>query len=159
MKTQVAAQDDFEGWLELARQVEFLFGPMVGEESFRQGLRHAIDNGHALCIRQDDSGPGSPLCGGIVISHEENRIEWLAVTEEHRGRGFGRGLLQSAVDALDTSREMSVQTFAPGIPEGVAARRLYLSFGFRDHAATGPTPAGIPTIVMIRHGERLSSGP
>lgn len=155
MKTQIAAQEDFEGWLELTRQVEFLFGPMVGEESFRQALRHAIDSGHALCIRQDDSGPGSPLCGGVVISRAENRIEWFAVAEGHRGRGFGGVLLQSAVDALDPSREMSVQTFAPGIPEGVAARRLYLSFGFRDHAAAGPTPAGIPTILMIRRGDKF----
>lgn len=152
MKIETATQDDFESWLDLARQVERLFGPMAGEETFRQALRQAMDGGQAFCIREGTGGSGSRLCAGIVVSPEENGIEWFAVAEDHRDRGLGRALLQFAIDRLDSRRDMSVQTFAPGVPEGAAARRLYLGFGFRDHILTDPTPAGIPTVLMVRPG-------
>ena len=42
MKIETATQDDFENWLDLARQVEHLFGPMVDEESFRKAQDRVV---------------------------------------------------------------------------------------------------------------------
>jgi len=43
----ISTPEDFEGWLLLAKEVEPLFGPMVEEPAFREGLRLAIMNGQA----------------------------------------------------------------------------------------------------------------
>ena len=46
------------------------------------------------------------------------------------------------------SERIYVQTFDKSVPQGRAARRLYLDFGFADHHPGGPNPAGIDTVVM-----------
>jgi len=150
MQIETATPADFVRWLDLAAEVEHLFGPMVGEESFRQALVDAIDGQRAFCTREGNGTPGSRLCGGVVIDHACNGIEWLAVVQDYRGKRVGRSLLQFAVSHLDPAREVVVQTFAPGVPEGAAARHLYLSLGFRDRTPADPTPAGIPTVHMAR---------
>ncbi len=147
---EVATSVDFTPWLDLAGQVEHLFGPMVGEESFRQALKRALDDERAFCARETEASPGSRLRGGIIISRDENRIEWLAVASGSRSKGLGKALLRFAIERLDVRRDIQVQTFAPGIPTGAVARRLYLGLGFRDDAPAEPTPAGIATVLMVR---------
>jgi ribosomal protein S18 acetylase RimI-like enzyme len=149
-RVEAATSTDFTSWLDLAGQVEPLFGPMVGEGPFRRALKHALDDERAFCVRETQACPGSRLCGGIIISRDENRIEWLAVASDSRGRGLGKALLRFAIERLDSRRDIRVQTFAPGIPEGAAARGLYLSLGFRNDAPAEPTPAGIATALMVR---------
>lgn len=39
MKVQIATRADVPGWLELALEVEFLFGPMVDQPDFQNALR------------------------------------------------------------------------------------------------------------------------
>lgn len=150
VKVRRAAMEDVRPWLELAREVETLFGPMAEEPAFQQALRDAVTSGSAFCTDGSQDAGAPILQGGIVISTEANEIVWLAVSGNSRGRGMGRALVAFALDRLSADKPVIVQTFADSVPEGVAARRLYAAFGFADHQEAGPNPAGIPTVLMKR---------
>lgn len=153
MRVREATPDDFDDWLELAREVEPLFGPMVDDAAFREGLKRAIEEKIAWCVEEPDEQGRTVFRGGIVVSREANEILWLAVSGRKRGHGMGASLLSEAIGRLDRSRPISVTTFDDTIPEGLPARRLYRRVGFEDSAAAGLNPAGIPTVMMIL-GER-----
>ncbi len=146
MDIQTATPADFDSWLDLACEVEPLFGPMVEETAFHAALTESIERQQAFCIRAEDGS----LCGGILIDAAANEIAWLVVAECWQGQGYGRALLAHALTQLDPNRDITVVTFAPGVPEGQAARQLYQRFGFADHHPGPPTPTGIPTVVMVR---------
>ena len=141
---------DYDDWLALAREIEPLFGPMVEDASFCEGLERAITERCALCVSEWSEEQGrSVFCGGVVVSKEANEILWLAVTREGRRHGLGAILLTEAIDCLDRNRPIAVTTFARTIEAGLPARRLYRRRGFRDSAEAGFNPAGIPVVTMI----------
>lgn len=141
-----AGSRDAPAWLELAREVEHLFGPMADEPVFRAALQAAILGGRGLC-----AWDGGRLCGAVAVCQDDNSIAWLAVAEDCRGQGVGKALALAAMERLlNPLRPVVVQTFAPGAKEGESARRLYASLGFRDGDPLEPTPAGFPTVRMTR---------
>ncbi|MEN6464560.1 MAG: GNAT family N-acetyltransferase [Syntrophaceae bacterium] len=142
---RVSTLTDYPRWLELAREVEPLFGPMADEPEFCTSLRAAIIEGQAFCA---SGGEGGAFHGGIVISGQANEILWLAVARQSRGRGTGAALMLEALGRLDHARPVTVTTFAPAVEAGGPARRLYESLGFRDSSPAGLNPAGIPTVIM-----------
>jgi len=146
MDVAVSRLEDMPGWMELAREVEPLFGPMAGDPGFQAGLRQAILEQRAFCIRE----AGSKLAGGVVIATAENEIAWLAVNQGMRGRGLGEALLKRALAGLRPEAPVWVTTFAPSVPAGMPARALYLKFSFKDAQEAGVNPAGIPIVVMRR---------
>ncbi len=148
MNADYSNLSDFAAWLALAREVEPLFGPMADEAGFQEAIRDAIANKRAFCIRSDPDEKDAYLKGGVVIAEETNEIAWLAVAERCRGMGFGRQLLKFAISRLNPQKSILVQTFARSVPEGNAARRLYLESGFNDSQDGGLNPAGIPTVIM-----------
>ncbi|MCE5319177.1 MAG: GNAT family N-acetyltransferase [Parachlamydia sp.] len=150
IKPHISTPDDYKQWIQLAREVESLFGPMVEDPNFQEGLRQAISEGNAFCIRKTNGGDEEPLPGGIVVSREANEILWFAVAENCRGAGIGKALLKEAIVCLDHKREIAVTTFDNSVESGFAARRLYLTFGFKDSMPGAMNPAGIPTVVMVR---------
>lgn len=137
--------EQFDAWIDLSREVEPLFGPMADVPAFRHQLVEAIGEGRAVSAEVDGS-----FVGGVVIEPEGNSIAWLAVSAACRGLGAGTALVRAAIDRLDPAREIVVQTFADDIPEGSVARSLYRRFGFTEGSDGGLTPAGIPTVFMIR---------
>lgn len=139
-------ESDIEAWLQLAAEVEHLFGDMVGDEGFHGAMEECIRNGNALCVDEDTSGPA----GIIAFDPGGNEILWFAVGAELRGKGFGKQLLESALSELDATKPVFVQTFSPGIAEGHAARALYIQSGFADHREGGLNPAGLDTVIMIK---------
>ena len=142
--------EDFDAWLSLAMEVEPLFGPMAHERAFKEALMQAISEGRAFCIRSDQVEKESSLKGGIIISRESNEIAWFAVSKPYRGMGVGRQLLEFAVGQLNPQESIVVETFDASVPEGMAARKLYMDFGFTDNQDGGLNPAGIPTVIMKR---------
>lgn len=90
MEAYQSTLEDFDGWIRLAKEVEPLFGPMVGDPGFQEGLRRAISDGNAFCIRTADLEKGQTLQGGLIVSREANEILWLAVAEESRSGESGR---------------------------------------------------------------------
>jgi len=154
MNPQTACKDDFKAWIDLAREVEHLFGPMADVPSFKDALVRAIEGNNAFCIRNEQAGA---LVGGIVISRETNEIVWLVVSEQSRGEGYGRALLEFALTHLNSLDHVLVQTFDETVPAGYPARRLYQRLGFEDYQKADVNPAGIPTVIMRRNGNRQPS--
>lgn len=151
MKTvRLSLPNDYSHWLELAKEVEPLFGPMTDDPNFCDALRQAISDGNAFCLTEgENSGRSELFLGGIVISKEANEILWLAVAQHTRGQKGGSVLLTEAMKHFDPARPVAVTTFDKTIEAGTPARRLYESFGFRDSIGAGMNPAGIPTVTMI----------
>jgi len=152
MRVEFSVASDFDSWISLAREVEYLFGPMADDTSFQGALKQAISGRVAFCIRSKEANPRH-LMGGVVISKETNEIVWMAVSNSYRAKGNGKKLLSFAMEQLDIDKTAYVQTFNNTVPEGLPARKLYTKFGFNDHENGGLNPAGIPTVIMrrIRH--------
>lgn len=137
---------DCEAWLEIAAEVEPLFGPMVDSPEFRQGIQACIDSGEAYGVEHG----AREIAGIVAMSRTSNEIVWLAVKKNQRGRGYGALLVEKAVALLEKQGEIHVQTFASDSPEGAGARAIYRRYGFVDHRDGGLNPAGIPTVIMVR---------
>jgi GNAT superfamily N-acetyltransferase len=137
---------DIPAWLKLAAEAEPLFGSMVNEESFHGAMDACILSESALCLVTGNNIPA----GIIAIDRSANEILWFVVGQEHRGKGYGKELLETALTELDKTRPVYVQTFAPGIQEGGNARALYSHRGFRDHKEGGLNPAGLDTVIMVK---------
>lgn len=150
MNVVVSGAEDFSGWLELAAEVEHLFGPMVEESDFHRGLRAAIDEGRAFCIRDASKTHEARLCGGIVILPWAHEIAWFAVRRDCRGNGHGKALLAHALSRFEPEADICVQTFDATIDQGRPARSLYRRFGFVDQKTCAPNSAGLPTVIMVR---------
>lgn len=125
MRISSASLGDVEPWLELAGQVESLFGPMPG---FQQVLLRNIDRGTALVVRAADG----PLLGGLLFAQttEALVINWLAVASDARRRGIGTSLVRAAVERAGDLGEVRVITFGEDVEGGWAGRELYESCGF-----------------------------
>ena len=148
MEVVCSEEKDFDAWISLAREVEPLFGPMADETDFQEALRQAISLSTAFCIYSEQNGDKKDFIGGIVISKGTNEIAWLAVSQQYRGKGCGRKLIEFAIGKLSPQENMFVQTFDKSVPEGKSARNLYLDFGFTDLKDGGLNPAGVPTVIM-----------
>src|SRR3954466_2616711 len=59
---------DLPAWLELAAEVEFLFGPMVADPAFHAALERPIRRQTAFCVREQAGAAGTPLMGAILSS-------------------------------------------------------------------------------------------
>ncbi|MEI9887786.1 MAG: GNAT family N-acetyltransferase [Rhizomicrobium sp.] len=129
-----ATAADIPSWLELAREVEPLFGAMP---MFDVTLKARIAEGAALCVR----GEGGVVLGGVLLGGEapDNWIRWLAVRGSARGQGIGARLLREVLARWSAPCTISLATFGPGAPGGGAARRLYERHGF---AAGAMLPGG-----------------
>ena len=144
MIVQTARPQDINSWLCLAGEVEHLFGPMVEEPGFLAALKCHIQRESAFCIRNHDGPPITPLLAGLLFSRHppQYKIGWLAVAERVRRRRCGRCLLEHALTRVEPPAEVSVVTFGPDNPEGVAARRFYEAFGFTAGEWVDPGPEG-----------------
>lgn len=124
-----ATKGDIQGWLGLAEEVEYLFGPMLDNPSFIRALEKNINRGTAYCVRENNGSPGSNLLGAVLFSSSNApsyKIGWLSVSSQLRGRG----VLNHLLSLVQPSSEVSVITFGDDIPDGKAARSLYKKFGF-----------------------------
>ena len=144
MNVQLARHEDIGSWLELAAEVEHLFGPMVSEPGFREALRRNIERGSAFCIRQGDGGPGTPLLAGLLFSPKPPvyEIGWLSVASGRRRQGLGTALVHHVIRLVRPPAEMLVKTFGPDVPEGEPARQFYEAIGFAPGEMTDPGPEG-----------------
>lgn len=150
MRVVVADEKDVVAWLDLAAEVEPLFGPMVDDPHFHQALYRNIGRGSAYCVREGDGLPGTPLLGGLLFSSQppEYRIGWLAVRRDSRRQGIGRGLVEHALGLVQTPAEVSVVTFPASEPGGTAARSLYAQLGFSPAELVSSGPDGHPRQVF-----------
>ena len=144
MRVTAATPADVPAWLDLALEVEPLFGPLVSNPEFCEALQRVIEGGAAFCVREGDSLPGAPLLGGLLWFPDPPRYKlgWLAVAERARRQGVARRLIDHALTTVTRPATVSLTTFADGEPEGDAARRLYTRIGFRPAGPAPDNPAG-----------------
>jgi TatD DNase family protein len=129
----VATRADIPAWRALAREVEPLFGPMVGDPAFERALERAFDSGRAFCVREGGASPSAALLGGMLVSTSRAptySIGWLAVSEGARRQGVGRALVEHAFRLIAPPATVEVVTFTDEQPGGAAARRFYEALGF-----------------------------
>jgi GNAT superfamily N-acetyltransferase len=141
---------DVQGWRALAREVEPLFGPMVGRRDFEDWLVRDIDRGTAWCV-PDPGDPGS-LAAAMSFRDRGDRFEigWLAVAARARRTGVGTGLVRERIGASDPAKRVTVVTFGADHPGGPVARAFYERLGFEagDPAPDGPDGGARQTFVL-----------
>ena len=148
-----ATSADVAGWLELAGEVEQLFGPMVDDPEFHRALARNISRTTALCVRVDRGPPGAPLTGALMFSphHPHYVIRWLAVRASSRGEGFGTTLVREALRRFATYPcTVEVDTFGEG-HAGEGARHFYEHLGFVADRVLPPGPEGGPRQLFCLH--------
>jgi ribosomal protein S18 acetylase RimI-like enzyme len=133
VRVVAATRADIPAWRRLARGVEPLFGPMVGDPAFEGALERAVDGERAFCVREGGAGPGAALLGGMLLSTSRAPtfgIGWLAVSERARRQGVGRSLVEHGLRLITPPATVEVVTFVAEQSGGAAARRFYESLGF-----------------------------
>lgn len=133
MNVVSATMADIKSWLDLASEVEYLFGPMVDDPQFINVLKKNIDRYSAFCVREDDGLPCTRLLGGVLFSatHAPHyKIGWLAVSSKARNKGIATSLLTYILSIVDKPAEITVVTFGEDVSDGRPARHLYQKFGF-----------------------------
>ena len=137
-----ANESDISSWLNLARQVEHLFGPMI-DHGFDRAVRSNITRGSAFCVRSRT--PSDILAGGLLFDYRNPpnyELSWMAVETTRRREGIGRLLVDHALTKTISPSTVEVITFGPDHPGGEAARRFYESLGFSPGAICNPGPDG-----------------
>jgi GNAT superfamily N-acetyltransferase len=144
MQVTTAESRDIPAWLDLAVEVEPLFGPLVGDDRFQRALQRNIARGSATCVRVGDGPPGSALMGGLLFSSHppHYQLGWLAVAQAWRRQGVGRLLVEHAFSLVHPPAEVSVVTFGQGVPGSAAARAFYAELGFLPCEPAEPAPDG-----------------
>ncbi|WP_186768078.1 GNAT family N-acetyltransferase [Streptomyces qinzhouensis] len=143
MIVRLAEEGDFPGFLDLAAQVEHWFGPMVEEPGFHDAVNEHIRRSTALVAVS--TGPG--LLGGLLFGAKAPvfHVDWLVVSEEGRGQGVGRALMDEASRRFVRGPgTIEVVTFGADHPGALSsgARVFYESLGFTPAEAAEPGPEG-----------------
>jgi ribosomal protein S18 acetylase RimI-like enzyme len=143
MHIALAQPADIPAWLDLAAEVEFLFGPMVADPAFHQALERNIQRRTAFCIREQSDLPDTPLVGALLFSATRAphyTISWLAVAARWRRHGAAQALVTHCFDLIQPPAELSVITFGADNLAGRPARDFYERMGFHpaEVAPNGP---------------------
>ena len=141
---RLVIKTDYDCWLKIAAELEHSFGKMVGVPEFESAIQSCIENHTAFCSVDNNNS----ITGIVAIDKATNEISWLGVKNDFRGCGYGKELLETAIENLDKRKPIIVQTFAPEVKLGIAARNLYLQFGFKDYKNAEKNPAGFETVIM-----------
>jgi len=131
MFIRLAETQDTDDWKIVAENVADIFGNpiMAKDPEFIEYMRSKIDQKGAITMVDEQTGK---CIGFIGISYHFNRITWFGVLESHRNKGVGSQLLQTALDRLDTSKEITVETYRDDYLPGLPARHVYIKHGFME---------------------------
>ena len=130
VRVQVGGESDLPAWLDLAREVEPLFGPMVDRPEFLAVLVKHLGRGSAFCVRVEDRPPDAPLLGGLLWSARRGAIGWLAVAGAARRRGVGAALVRHVLGQVPAGSAVWVATFCGDDEVARAAHGFYTALGF-----------------------------
>ncbi|MEV6310058.1 GNAT family N-acetyltransferase [Streptomyces sp. NPDC051840] len=143
MIIRLAERPDLDGVLALAVQVEEWFGPMVEEPGFHRAVEEHIRDARALVAVT----PDGRILGGLLFGGDEPtyHVHWLVISEEARGTGVGRALMDEAMRRfVPGPGSIEVITFGADHPGAVTsgARVFYERLGFIPAEPAGPGPEG-----------------
>jgi GNAT superfamily N-acetyltransferase len=143
MIVRLAEERDFPGFVGLAARVEHWFGPMAGDAGFQDAVRRHIRRSAALVA----VSPGPDLLGGLLFSAKAPayHLQWLVVSEQARGKGVGRALVEDAMGRwVRGPGSIEVVTFGADHPGAAlsGARVFYERLGFTAAEGADPGPEG-----------------
>ena len=131
MIIRFAEENELEKWKILAKDVAEIFGnpTMDNDPEFIDYAQRKIKQKEAL-IAVDDKN--SEFFGFIGYSKHFNRITWFGVLEKYRNKGVGSKLLEKALNELDKTKEITVETYRENYIPGQPARYVYKKYGFME---------------------------
>jgi diadenosine tetraphosphate (Ap4A) HIT family hydrolase/GNAT superfamily N-acetyltransferase len=147
MLIRPANESDKDSWIKLAKDVAHIFRHpgMPEDKNFHEYIEAKLSKHEAL-IAVDRM---TNNCLGIIgFSRTHNRITWFGVFERYRGKGVGAKLLKYALNQLDCSKEITVETYREDYKPGLAARSLYHKNGFVEVGNNLFDPFGNPICKM-----------
>ncbi len=144
MIVTLARDTDLAGFLDLAAEVERWFGPMVDDPDFHTAVDKHIRRGTALVAITSEQ---PALLGGMLFGAEPPiyHVHWLVVSEQTRGQGVGRALMEEAMRRFVRGPgTVEVVTFGTDHPGASAsgARIFYERLGFAPAEPAAPGPEG-----------------
>jgi ribosomal protein S18 acetylase RimI-like enzyme len=131
MIIRFAEENELEKWKILAKDVAEIFGnpTMDTDPEFIDYAQRKIKQKEAL-IAVDDTN--NEFYGFIGFSKHFNRITWFGVLEKYRNKGIGSKLLEKALNELDKTKEITVETYRENNIPGQPARKVYKKYGFKE---------------------------
>ena len=129
MVIRLANETELEQWKIVAKDVAEIFGnpTMDTDPEFIDYAQRKIKQKEAL-VAVDEKN--NEFYGFIGFSKHFNRITWFGVLEKYRNKGIGSKLLKSALNELDKTKEITVETYRENYILGQPARNVYKKFGF-----------------------------
>lgn len=124
MVFEYACDQDIDSWMELLESVKDNF-PGLDLKAYKEGLKMSIARQEALTAK--NSGK---VVGALAFSKDDTEIVFLAVHPEYRKMGIAQNLIRKMMLSFQQGTQISVVTYRDGDPQGLAARNLYLNFGF-----------------------------
>lgn len=83
-----------------------------------------------------------------LVSDGIGHINWIGVSKEHRKKGYGKGLIETAVKEFEKRHCHEVKLFT--YPPAISAYKLLESLGFEEKAYIDEQFFGISVILMVR---------
>ena len=128
LEIRLAEINDLSEWRAVADNVAAIFDnpQMADDPEFIEYAERKLAQKEVFTA-VDESGK---CIGFIGFSRNFNRITWFGIHENYRGRGIGSKLLKLALNELDASKEITVDTFRDNHALGKPALDFYLKHGF-----------------------------
>ncbi len=129
MEYRLALSKDLPNWLEVAADVGSVMRVpnMPYNLDFITYATRKLMQGNAIMAWDSEN---MQCVGFIGFSRHNNSITWLGVKQQYQNRGIGSTLLLSALHELDTSQQITVNTYPHDYIPGIPARTLYFKHGF-----------------------------
>ena len=157
MYTRLVSKDDIPTWLVLAHEGDEIISALITDISiffkgFDDYIKTKIKKNEAFMVLDSISDK----CLGIAaFSRKNNRITFLGIFREADFNEAGGKLLETALNKLDTHREITVNVIKSDNEKIQRERRLYESFGFIED--TEIIEDGVPAFRMKRVPTKNSS--
>lgn len=124
MVFEFASNHDIDSWMELLELVKENY-PGLDKKSYKEGLKVSIIEKEALVAKKDGM-----VVGALAFSTDNKELVFLAVHPEYRKMGIAQKLIKKMISIFSVGTQISVITYIEGDLQGLAARKLYLKFGF-----------------------------
>lgn len=124
MVFEFACNQDIDSWMELLELVKDNF-PGLDKGAYKEGLQLSITEKKALVAKKNGE-----VVGALAFSTDSKEIVFLAVHPEYRKMGIAQNLIKKMISLFPTGTQISVITYREDDLQGLAARKLYLNFGF-----------------------------
>lgn len=131
LEIRTAVFEDIPAWLELARLGDQAVGGMGNLDTFYEGFEQYMEDK----IHREEAFIAEDAVNGVVLgiiafSERGNSISFMAMAPGEDGLAAGGRLVEAALNALDNSRDITVNMLRYEAPVIQREKDLYERFGF-----------------------------